>query len=127
MGLSTTHQAWSGGYRAFNQWRDFVAQALGYTEHLERAPDPQERWGEWPREPRDPLTVLMMHYDSAGIISPRDALNLDRRLDDFMNLQGRLEVTIPPDWNLQGLLKATVQFQKGLRRAGEAGETLEFH
>jgi len=89
MGLDTSHDCWHGSYSSFSRWREAVARAAGYAVWPVRFGEYTIRdcimldWGhlggevhllgEWEETPDDPLVVLFVHHDHAGVIHPAQA------------------------------------------------------
>jgi hypothetical protein len=148
MGLDTTHDCFHGSYRAFNVWRNKLAEVAGYQfavppeypmgevavvnesktgrelplidwGHLAPREDSPALNGEWEETPKDPLLVLLVHYDCDGYIKPEQAGPLADRLEDL----------IPklPEQSKLRWQSTTEQFIKGLREAAAKGETVGFH
>ena len=136
MGLDVSHDCWYGAYGAFNRWRDKLAEVAGYqiakveTEHGLReqvlidwghATEAQLA-GEWAETPADPLLILIVHYDSDGVIRLAQAGPLADRLEELLPLM--------PDEEAPGHVwhwrTATQRFITGLRLAVERGEDVEF-
>ena len=131
MPLPMSHNAWTGTYFHFDDWRARVAKAAGYEVELDE--DPQN-WtellpesdtirerilqGHW--EPEDPVLILLMHSDCEGVIQPPDGRRLAARLDELLDKIGAGEPNAG-DWQ-----DTTRRFIKGLTRAAEARQNLEF-
>lgn len=134
MGLDCSHEAWHGAYSAFDRWRNKIAEVGGYA--LEKGEygieypalnwdiyTEKNLWGDWKKQPADPLLVLIVHYDSEGVIHPAQAEPLARRLEELIDkLPEEKDPGHIGDWR-----EKTQKFIDGLRRAYEAGEDLEFH
>lgn len=144
MGLDTTHDCWHGAYSAFNRWRHAVAEAAGYRVV---PPTPEERatgrilcdcvdidWsiyrdenyqGEWSDGPfiDDPLLHLIVHSDCDGVIHPKHGRALAARLEGLLPLldEGKSGGHI---WSMR---EVTERFIRGLRKATDADEDVEFY
>lgn len=152
MGLDVSHDCWSGGYTGFNHWRNILTELAGFTViwppgwyddaelvsnnfdfrvayplvlidwgHLETE---DHLRGEWEETPYDPMIVLIVHYDSDGIIAPQQADPLADRLEGLLPLMTE-EVLAHYHWRYP-LVDRTKQFIKGLREAVHNGETVTF-
>lgn len=154
MGLDTTHDAWHGGYMAFNEWRRTLADAAGIPlDLMEGFYEPPEETSMMWAAPREGGPMCGSHYGpslhswitkairyvpiSWEIIKPDPLVVLldhsdcegDIPAEYCAPLADRLEELLPniPDggvWNWPGL---TRRFIDGLRRAAVAGEAVEFH
>jgi hypothetical protein len=138
MGLDTSHNCWHGAYSAFTRFRTAVAEQAGYDiadvtfkdgyfakdcvlmdwGHL---PD-GSTWGNWDKNPSDPLVVLICHSDCEGVIKPEQGRPLSKRLYQIAESMDDDDPSKP--W---GDFKArTIQFADGLKEAAENGEEVEF-
>jgi hypothetical protein len=149
MGLDTSHDAWSGGYGTFYQWRRIIAHAAGlppldlmegfYSKLVDgisilptlyskdnssfiKAID--ERLPiKWECLKRSPLHILLSHSDCDGDIKWRKCKGIADELEKLLPLipveKGHPEGDY---W-----LKKTQKFIDGLRLAYEKKENLEFH
>lgn len=133
MGLDTTHDCWHGAYSAFTRWRNKLAEVAGYKFYKEGFIDrPLIDWGRitqdnlcglWDETPKDPLLVLIVHFDCEGEIFPEQGEPLADRLAELLPL-------LPDDegGGHIGNWKAKTQaFIDGLRAAAKADEPVEFH
>lgn len=125
MGLDTTHGCWNGPYSAFHRWRCHLHGLITKSE-------PEYRYGSWDESLRRawdegryedqsvPINVLMLHSDCDGEIPAEVCGPLADALQEIVDgLPARaLYDTIRP---------ATERFIAGLRRAQEAGESVEFY
>lgn len=132
MGLDMTHDAWSGAYSAFNQFRTKIAEVSGYREQWEggrfEVDDGEDTTesgiydGNWKKPPSDPILFLLLHSDCDGKIEPDHCRLLADRLEGLLpNLHG------DGGGHLGDYRAKTERFIKGLREAAAAGEPLEFH
>ena len=125
MGLSVSHNAWSGGYRAFNEWRRMLGE-IGQAQPV-CEPTPGMKLGDWEETPDDPLAIIMAHSDCGGHVRAEHAGPLAERLREILKRQGGFTLHVPTGWDLQEFLRVTEAFAEGLEAAGSAGEPLEFH
>ena len=82
--LTVSHGAWKGSRAEFAKWRDQLTLAAGYMIAVRTVGEQQYRlplidsetitaanWaGVWIETPADPLSVLINHSDSYGVIHP---------------------------------------------------------
>lgn len=140
MGLTTTHDAFSGSYEGFNMWRRRIAELGGYpiimTEryhgYLRPMTDidfysyPLRNFnGKWNKDerPEDPLLYLIIHHDDEGSFTPFMCRALANRLDGILkDIDGR-EIC-PGQWRT--LHSVTAQFIEGLRLAHSQRRRLIF-
>lgn len=118
MGLDTTHDCWHGPYSAFGQWREVVCAAAG----LGRIRDYIGFGGEkkWPTG--DVITELLNHSDCDGEIAWHVCAPLADRLEVLMpEIQKSDRLSVFPYY-----ADSTDRFIRGLRRAHEARENVEF-
>ena len=148
MGLNITHgawtkqdRAWTGGYRAFNEWRWMLAEIgqfestgseRGESERGESERGEPEKGldslrGDWDECPNDPLEIIMEHSDCDGHINARDALPLAVRLRQVLDHGSGFTLRMPMGWSLREFVRVTEAFADALDRAHDAGERLEFH
>lgn len=134
MGLDVSHDCYSGGYSSFNIWRDRVAIIAGYKMVLHEPtgrmiPDldwekitMQQVKGNWKKTPKDPLLVLIVHYDCEGFIRPQQGKALATRLEELLPRLSteRAGGFIPSDRD------RAEQFIKGLRQAAREGQNVLF-
>lgn len=117
MGLDTTHDCWHGPYSVFMRWRVEIAKAVGIEDlndwWSESDFPPETMQGIWSKYPDDPIVILLNHSDCDGIIP----------VEHCSALADRLEQLIP---KLDSKDNARL-FIKGLRRAADLGEDVEFH
>lgn len=117
MGLSTTHNCWSGSYSSFARWRSAVAMACGIKLN-----DMVGFGGgvEWSTIPSRPLNILLDHSDCDGEIRWEDCGPIADDLESILHL---LDVSEPPSHSHRDDAK---QFIAGLREASAAQENVEF-
>ncbi len=128
MGLGTTHDAWSGGYQAFNQWKEALAVMDGADPHPARHISQEHSMGRWADgELPDFLMVLTCHSDCDGIIPSELAGPLADRVEEIINREGPFTLQMPQGWTLKEFRRVTKRFVKGLRLAADLDEDLEFH
>lgn len=142
MGLDVSHDCWHGAYSAFARWRNELARVAGYEMgEIEydggfKAEGPlvvlHERWtaenfqGDWPDgPPEDPLLLLIVHSDCDGHLAPEHAEFLAMRLEQLMEQPNFPQGDVLG--HIENWQKRTQQFVHGLRRASDAGETVEFY
>jgi len=134
MGLDTTHGCWNGPYSQFARWRQWLnlfvmtkrgqagdesAKQISYMGAIAEAID--RAWSEGHYEDQSiPINVLMNHSDWDGDI-PADVCGpLADALEDLLD-------QMPERGIYDEKRPATERFIRGLRRAAEAGEAVEFH
>jgi hypothetical protein len=135
VGLDTTHGCWHGPYSQFMRWRqrinhfimedrgnagDEAARKIGYMGATADAIRKAWEDGHY-NDQSVSINVLMAHSDCDGDI-PADICGpladaLEDLLDRHMPQRGIYDEQRP----------ATERFIRGLRRAAEAGEAVEFH
>jgi hypothetical protein len=136
MGLTVTHDCWSGPYTSFSWWREEVAKAAGYPplQMMEGFFDPNEVYERltlseakriveassqaplsWAPYESDPLTTLLAHSDCDGGIAAADCAAIADRLEEA-------KAKMVGD----RLIARTERFIAGLRAASAAGEGVEF-
>lgn len=111
MGLDTSHGCWHGAYSSFMRWRMELAKEVGVSDIFE-----MQGYGgikEW--NDADALTILMNHSDCDGTIDNKDCLPIAVRLEE-------LAPKLSP-WARE----RAEDFARGLRRAHESGEDVDFH
>jgi hypothetical protein len=131
MGLDTSHNCWHGSYSAFSRWRDKLAEAAGYAFTVEGRDTIMLDWGhieeknyfgEWDKDPSDPLILLIAHSDCEGVIKAKHTAILADRLAELLPLlegDGGGHIGLYRD--------KTKQFIDGLRAAHAANEDVDFH
>jgi hypothetical protein len=82
MGLSTSHDCWSGSYTAFGRFRKALAEAAGLGSLDEYTGYKKDGTKDF--DPKDPLTVLLAHSDCDGEISWQDCKALADRLEELI-------------------------------------------
>lgn len=137
MGLDCSHDAWHGAYSAFSRWRNEIANAAGYAVWPVKYPDgvtwdrimldwghvPEGAlFGEWDETPSDPLIVLFTHSDCEGVIHPDQAGPLADALEALLS-----ELDEDLGGHIGNIRTKTETFIRGLRKAVEQGEDLDFH
>lgn len=152
MSLTITHGCWNGSATDFGEWRNVVAETVGYAleEHYEvyggkvygfmqprvnrsRLTD-DNAYGDWKKTPSDPLVVLFYHHDYTGFIHPEQAIPLANRLESIIDRLPEQYVAEPTgdfwfDLNPNKGLdykELTRKFVDGLRLAASKGESVEF-
>ena len=119
MGLDTTHNAWHGAYSAFNRWRGFLAELVGFEVTRERY---QWHGNDIGFERHKPLAYLLGHSDCDGSIPVEAQIPLAEYLERL--------IAEYPDADLFGHVGGwhakTKQFADGLRLAHSLGEEVEF-
>lgn len=146
MGLDTSHDCWHGAYSAFTRWRNKLAEVAGYEFYkipmYEGGPPmtevPTIDWalvrekqllGDWDEIPcrldgtRDPLLILITHYDTEGIIKTEHAGPLADRLEELLPLLDGKD----GGGHIGSYTETTETFIKGLRKASKRGEKVTFH
>ena len=99
MGLTISHNAFSGSYGTFHRFRLAVLDAAGGSIP--------------PRHEAPGLAEFLEHEDDRGKISPKKALKMAEELSD-----------LKVEYGMAGYLRA---FIAGCRRAHADGEPLVFH
>lgn len=127
MGLSVDYGCYEGGYPSFNLWRDELAKIAGYS--FKRYPDSLHRetpiidWeglddenlgGIWKVTPKDPLMILIAHYDTEGMISKKHTKLLAERLDELLALVPRYNKNLLPKHINNRMYDLTSTFIEGL-------------
>lgn len=146
MGLDLSHDCWHGACSAFSRWRNKLAEVAGYDFHkipmFEGGPPsydvPTIDWalvrerqlmGDWDDIPcrldgtRDPLLILITHYDTEGIIKKEHTGPLADRLEELLPLLGEED----GGGHVGSYAEKTEIFVKGLREASKRGERVTFH
>ena len=80
----------------------------------------------WKYFEKDPLSILLAHSDSGGIIEHKDCAPLAKRL---LEIAGSIAPEPEPGhpWGVDWARRRAEEFAAGLMRAHEAGEDVEFH
>jgi len=126
MGLTCSHGAFDGSYRAFDAFRGAIVAAMGGLW-------PREHGGTWYWGPgysqasHPGLFVLLSHGDDTGTISPLDCVALADELEALLPQimdQGPGDGLILRDG---GYGRVCRRFIAGCREAAEKNEPLEFH
>lgn len=118
MGLDTTHDAWSGGYISFNQWRTTVAELAGLPPYNSM----EGCFGDISWEPykNNPLFPLLYHSDCDGEIEwDKCGLIAD-------SLEKLMAMTLHPSFDEDFAFK-TKKFIEGARLAYSLRENIEFN
>lgn len=122
MGLDTSHNCFHGSYGRFDDWRNAVATAAGYSlgvvgnqfllpiSHISE----ENALGIWDEPPSDALIVLLAHSDCDGVI----------KAEHCGPLADRIEALLPS--MVEHHADTSRQFILGLRAAAAAGENVEF-
>jgi hypothetical protein len=141
MGLDVSHDAWSGPYSSFREWRNWLAKQVGIPlDAMEgfygddgwefvggvRLPGGKrhERRETYPPIPweilkPDPLFVLLDHSDCDGEIAVPDLGPLADRLRVIAKNAAWAEN--------EDMIEKTMRFAAGCDLASAAGEPLHFH
>jgi hypothetical protein len=126
MGLNISHDCWEGSYTSFNEFRVKLGLLAGYQ------PDDddyviidwtnltkKEFGGRWNKTPKDPLLVLLAHYDCEGKIYRNQQMPLSNRLKELLAIaKNRKEP--------KRLLNWVAKFIAGLECAYKKKEIIEF-
>jgi hypothetical protein len=132
MGLDVSFDCWHGGYGTFNVWRDRLAIAArrSIIEHDNHKVPSGIDWskltkdmlmGRWNKPPKDPLDILLCHYDCDGYIQAKHTKLLADRLKEILAL-------LPEDGpdEYPPMRSRTKQFIDGLMEAHEQKKKVEF-
>lgn len=132
MGLDVTHGCWNGPYSMFHRWRCALHMLIqvdrgnadpdgldGYERLVIRRDHPTWTWPA-PYNTGDPLDALMAHSDCDGEIAHAMCAPLADAL------QGIVDRRMPARGLYDMWRPATDRFIAGLRRAHDAGESVEF-
>jgi hypothetical protein len=114
VGLDTTHDCWHGAYSSFGIWRNAICEAAGFGPLRNYA----GFGGILAFPPDDALTALLDHSDCDGDLKWEICGRLADRLEELVQ-------KVREDHDCY-LASKTWQFIKGLRRAHEARENVEF-
>jgi hypothetical protein len=135
MGLDTSHDCWHGSYSSFSQWRRYLGELariqyksfemdLGFKyKYMEPDIDwsiytKQNIKGKWKETPKDPIMILICHSDCEGSIKIEQLKPLKDRLEELLPLMDPLN---------EYFIGKTKSFIKGLEKAIQANEDVEFH
>lgn len=129
MGLDISHDAFSGGYMAFNRLRSAIVTAMGgsYPPHDDKTLERDKwYWGDgYGAETHPGLMEFLAHSDCDGEISPELAGKAADEIEALLPKipeggGGHLE-------RVGGYRGAARVLIEGFRRAAAAGEQIEFH
>lgn len=119
MGLSISHNCWSGSYSSFHNWRSIISQAAGYG-------DLNDYLGFGGRKfftDQDPLIILLNHSDCDGSIDWEDCASIALRLEEVLNAILNSKVNTQ---QFSDVIKYTQRFIAGLTLAHIREENVEF-
>ena len=147
MGLSVSHNAWSGAYSAFTRWRHGLAKAAGYVVlPVVWNPEAEFPWmrgdnipsilldwghvppgalfGKWPDgPPADPLLIIFCHSDCEGKIKRKHCELLAHRLEELLPELAKWD---DAPGHIGSWVAKTRAFIDGCRSAAKAGQSLRF-
>jgi hypothetical protein len=135
MGLDTTHDAFSGAYSAFNNFRRFLLKSIGgsFPPHEDKTlKDGYWYWGEntkYSSETHKGLLEFFAHSDCDGEISPDMCKVVADELEAILPQVEELAKTEQSYGHILrdgGWVEVTKRFIEGCRLAHERNEPLEF-
>ena len=134
MGLSVSHDAFEGSYKAFNRIRQIVAKAIGgsYPPHedSEKCPD-EDRWywetSIYSHETHPGLALFLCQSDSGGEMGWLDAAAVANALEVLLpEIAKHEDGTYAHLHGVDGYVGAVKKFIAGCRTAFELKESLRF-
>ena len=127
MGLDTTHEAWTGPYSSFMEWRIWLAKQIGinllemegfgsrnYEDDKSKRIRGTISWNTI----SDDLKILLNDSDCEGSISPKNCKKIADRLDEILKQEETYE-------NRYFMIK-TKTFREGCLKAFKNKEKMKF-
>ena len=122
MGLDTSHNAWSGAYSSFNEWRMWLAQKVGFVLTGMKGFGGNGIWDE-KMQSADYYTLLT-HSDCDGELSPEQCLLTVQFLTSILEKRGNPKAE---DWVTRQQYDRCERFMMGCQEAIKKQECLEFN
>lgn len=132
MGLDTTHDAWSGPYSSFMEWRIWLAKKIGinlldmegFSDRDYTNPNRKRGTVKW-ETVEDDLKYLLNHSDCDGHLTPAQCNKIAVRLKAIIS---EMDGDFEDEWNYEArMYNAAVRFRKGCMKAYKNKEKLKFH
>ena len=119
MGLDTTHDAWHGPYSNFNNWREYLAEKVGFNL--------REMIGfggskEWTAELMEhDLYPLLNHSDCDGILTVEDCKRVSIGLQNMIDYMSQVKFEFE-----EYQLRRCIKFRNGCGLAISKNEPIKF-